>query len=125
MFKAFFIAIFFISISMSMITTFAAEAVEQSGADHQAATDTATKAEETTGEKVSVMDTPVNFSTPEDIEKTFQLIREQAGENELSKLKTALNYVMTYDLSMGHNKEKVYKRMNGRTPNQIISKMER
>lgn len=130
MFKAFFIAIFFISISMSLTTTFAAEAVEQSGADRPAptetaATDTTTKAEEATDEIVSVMDTPVNFSTPEDVEKSFQLISEQAGEDQLKGLKIALSYIMTYDLSVGHDKEKMYKKLNGRTPNQIISKMNR
>jgi|AP95_1055475.scaffolds.fasta_scaffold32676_3 hypothetical protein len=76
-------------------------------------------------EEISVMDLPVNFSTPEDIEKSFQIIGELAGEAGLAKLKSALQYLLFYDVSVGHNEEKMYKKLNGRTPNQIISKMNR
>lgn len=75
--------------------------------------------------EISIMDLPVNFSTPEDIEKTFQLIEKEAGEGRLGVLKSALKYILTYDMGLGHDEEKMYKKMNGRTPNQIISKTKR
>ena len=130
MFKSVFTTVFFLVLSMTLTTACAGEADEQPAPDspaptEAAVTDTAANTEETTQKEVSVMDTPVNFSTPEDVEKSFQLISEQAGEGQLKGLKIALSYIMTYDLSVGHDKEKMYEKLNGRTPNQIISKMNR
>ena len=73
----------------------------------------------------SIMDTPVNFSTPEDVEKSMDLVREQAGEAQARQLSNALGYILAYDLSLGRDKEKMYKKLNGRTPNEIIAKMKR
>lgn len=82
-------------------------------------------AEETGGEQVSVMDMPVNFSTPEDVEKSIEKVRQEAGEIEAIKLTNALGYILAYDLSFARDKEKMYKKLNGRTPNAIIAKMKR
>jgi hypothetical protein len=75
--------------------------------------------------EVSVMDQPVNFSTPEDVEKSMELVREQAGEPAARELKNAMGYILAYDLSLGNNKEKMYKKLNGKTPNEIIARMKR
>jgi hypothetical protein len=71
------------------------------------------------------MDQPVNFSTPEDIEKNFQLIKDQAGEGKLTILQSALNYILAYDIGLGHNEEKMYKKNEWKNSNQIISKIKR
>ena len=71
------------------------------------------------------MNQPVNFSTPEDVEKTMQNIREKEGGKAYNQLKNAMQYIMVYDLSVGNNKEKMYKKLDGRTPEQIIAKMKR
>jgi hypothetical protein len=125
MFKIFLFAILFIG--FTTILNFAtADEDQQLEAGESSATRTtlpeAAMTAEPEAEKVSIMDIPVNFSTPEDIEKTFQLIKEEAGEGRLSVLRSALSYILTYDLGLGHDEEKMYKKMNGRTPNQIISK---
>ncbi len=73
----------------------------------------------------SIMDMPVNFSTPEDVEKSIEAVRQQAGEESARELSNALGYILTYDLSLGRDKEKMYKKLNGRTPNAIIAKMKR
>jgi succinate dehydrogenase/fumarate reductase flavoprotein subunit len=73
----------------------------------------------------SLMNQPVNFSTPEDVEKTLQNIREKEGDKAHNQLKIAMQYIMVYDLSVGNNKEKMYKKLDGRTPEQIIAKMKR
>ena len=75
--------------------------------------------------QLSVMDMPVNFSTPEDVDKSIEKVRQEAGEAEALRLKNALGYILAYDLSLGRNKEKMYKKLNGRTPNAIIAKMKR
>jgi hypothetical protein len=36
-----------------------------------------------------------------------------------------MQYIMVYDLSVGNNEEKLHKKLNGRTPEQIIAKMKR
>jgi len=74
---------------------------------------------------MSIMDQPVNFSTPEDVDKSIEAVRQQAGDAAARDLKNALGYILTYDLSLGRNKDKMYQKLNGRTPNEIIAKMQR
>ncbi len=73
----------------------------------------------------SIMDMPVNFSTQEDVDKSIEAVRQQAGEAAARDLTNALGYILTYDLSLERDKEKMYKKLNGRTPNAIIAKMKR
>lgn len=77
------------------------------------------------GDQVSVMDLPVDFSSPEKVEESIEKVRQQAGEGAARELSNALGYILTYDLSVSRNKEKMYKKLNGRTPNAIIAKMKR
>lgn len=83
------------------------------------------KATAEAGGDVSIMDQPVNFSTPEDVEKSIEAVREQAGEAQARELNNALGYILAYDLSLKRNKELMYQKLNGRTPNEIIAKMKR
>lgn len=74
---------------------------------------------------MTVMDEPVDFSTPEEVEKSIEKVRQEAGEAQARDLSNALGYILAYDLSLGRDKEKMYKKLNGRTPNEIIAKMKR
>lgn len=73
----------------------------------------------------SLMNQPVNFSTPEDVEKTLQNIREKEGDKAYKKVENAMQYIMYYDLSLRNNKEKLYKKLDGKTPEQIIAEVKR
>jgi len=73
----------------------------------------------------SIMDQPVDFSTPEDVEKSLQKVREQAGDQAYKNLQSAMKYILYYDLSLANNKEKMYQKLNGSTPNEILAKMKR
>jgi hypothetical protein len=73
----------------------------------------------------SLMNQPVNFSTPEDVEKTLQNIREKEGDKAYKQVKNAMQYIMYYDLSLRNNKEKLYKKLDGKTPEQIIAEVKR
>jgi hypothetical protein len=73
----------------------------------------------------SLMNQPVNFSTPEDVEKTLQNIREKEGDKAYKQIKNAMQYIMYYDLSLRNNKEKLYKKLDGKTPEQIIAEVKR
>ena len=70
-----------------------------------------------------IMDEPVDFSTPEEVQKTLKKIQETAGATAAGRLNAAMDYIRTYDLAVGHNEQRMYKRLNGKTPNQIISMM--
>jgi hypothetical protein len=73
----------------------------------------------------SLMNQPVNFSTPENVEKTLQHIREKEGDRAYKTVKIAMQYIMYYDLSLRNDKEKLYKKLDGSTPEQIIAMMKR
>ncbi|MGA9572510.1 MAG: hypothetical protein WBS20_01040 [Lysobacterales bacterium] len=73
----------------------------------------------------SIMNTPVNFSTPEDVEKSIDMVRQEAGEAQARQLNNAMGYILAYDIGLGRDKQKMYKKLNGRTPNEIIAKMKR
>lgn len=83
------------------------------------------EAAEADGEQVSVMDLPVDFSSPEKVEESIEKVRQEAGDDAARDLSNALGYILAYDLSVSSNKEKMYKKLDGRTPNAIISKMKR
>ena len=72
-----------------------------------------------------VMNQPVDFSSPERIENSLENIQQQAGEDLAGRVTGAIGYLLVYDLSVSHNKEKLYKKLNGRTPNEIIAMADR
>ena len=71
----------------------------------------------------SIMDQPVDFSTAEKVELSLQKIREQEGDKGYKKLDNALKYLKYYDLSVSNDMEKLYKKLDGKTPNEIIGMM--
>ena len=131
MFKKLFTVIFISTLTLVLVP---ACAEQDKDADVVAGTVQATDTQVSTavaegtksgGEQVSVMDLPVNFTTPEDVEKSIEKVRQEAGDAEARDLTNAMGYILAYDLSVGHDKEKMYKKLNGRTPNAIIAKMKR
>jgi hypothetical protein len=73
----------------------------------------------------SIMDQPVDFSTVENVEISLQKIREQGGDQAYKTLNSAMKYVKYYDLSISNDMEKLYKKLDGKTPNEIIAMMKR
>lgn len=83
---------------------------------------TAVESSVDTGHQVaSIMNLPVDFSSPEAVEKTMQDIRETEGDKAYNRLKNTMQYMLVYDLSVGHNEEKLHKKLDGMTPDEIIS----
>lgn len=68
-----------------------------------------------------IMDQAVNFSTPEDIEKSLKSIEDEAGSAMAGQVKNAIDYMLVYDLSVNRNKAKLYKKLDGKTPNEILA----
>ena len=73
----------------------------------------------------SIMDQPVDFSTPENVEISLQKVKDQEGEKTYKTLNSAIQYVLFYDLSIGGDKEKLYKALDGSTPREIIAKVKK
>jgi hypothetical protein len=76
-------------------------------------------------DSTSIMDQPMDFSTAENAEISLQKIREQEGDEAYKTLNSAMKYVKYYDLSISNNMEKLYKKLDGKTPNEIIAMMKR
>jgi len=110
-----------IAMSALVMTLFAAAVP----ADEKPATATAGNGGEPAVGQVSVMDRPVDFSTPENVQKSLQAVREGAGNAAARDLNNALQYILTYDLSIGRDQAKLYKKLDGRTPRAIIAKIKR
>ena len=111
--------------TLFLVTACAEESADVSNQTPSKSESSSEKVSESGDQGNSLMNQPVNFSTPEDVEKTLQNIREKEGDKAYSQLKNAMQYIMVYDLSVGNNKEKMYKKLDGRTPEQIIAKMKR
>jgi hypothetical protein len=116
MFKNLFITVCASSMTLFLVTACAEDASQES------VTESAIK---TSQQDATVMTQPVDFSSPEAVETALQNIREKEGDKAYNTLKNAMQYIMVYDLSVGNNKEKLYKKLDGRTPEQIIAKMKR
>ncbi|MGD9020582.1 MAG: hypothetical protein PVF46_02205 [Lysobacterales bacterium] len=67
----------------------------------------------------SIMDQPVDFSSPEKVEESLQKIREAEGDTAYMQVKNAMDFVLFYDISLTRNKAKLYEKLDGKTPNQI------
>lgn len=124
------------ALSIVTLTVFLIPACAEQDNGAEASPDTATtdvvesapaaeKAELADGESVSVLDQPVDFSTAENVEKSIEKVRQEMGDSKARQLSIAMKYILTYDLSVGHDKEKMYKKLNGSTPNEIIAMMKR
>jgi len=68
-----------------------------------------------------IMGQAVNFSTPEDIEKSLQSIEDETGAAVANQIRNAIDYLLVYDLSVNRDKAKLYKKLDGKTPNEILA----
>lgn len=133
MFKKLFTTISIITMTMILVPASAEQDADtdtvKSTTQTEETSSAITEAEETTAqageEQGSVMNLPVDFSSPEMVEESMEKVRQQAGDDAARDLSNALGYILAYDISLRGNKEKMYEKLNGRTPNAIIAKMKR
>ena len=67
-----------------------------------------------------VMERAMNFSSPADTKKSFKAVKAEAGGAAVSELMQALIYLQKTDPSINHNKKALYKKLHGKSPNEII-----
>ena len=92
-------------------------------ADSGQTTDASAPSQETQGGQGSVMDQPVNFSSQEEVNKSIEKVRQQAGDAEANELNKALGIILTRDMSLRQDKDRLFRKLNGKTPNEIIAMM--
>lgn len=117
--KKLFISITAFTLAFCGVNSFAEESKE---AVDEAIAKTGAVTEQPTDAENSIMSEPVDFSTPESVKASLQNVRENAGEKAYGKLNNAMKYILYYDLSLKNNKEALYKKLDGKTPEQIIAK---
>lgn len=69
----------------------------------------------------AIMGQPVDFSSPESISDSIEAIQQEAGDEAASRVESAIEYLLVYDLSVARNKQNLYAKLNGKTPNQILA----
>ena len=79
--------------------------------------------QKTQGGQGSVMDQPVNFSSQKEVNKSIEKVRQQAGDAEAKELNKALGVILTQDMSLRQDKDRLFRKLNGKTPNEIIAMM--
>ena len=109
------------SILVGSMSLFLMTACAEDSKEEQASV--ADKAGSTSEQVKSIMDQPVDFSTPENVEKSLQKIKEQEGEKAYKSINGAMQYILFYDLRISSDKEKLHKALDGSTPNEIIARM--
>lgn len=76
-------------------------------------------------QSAAIMSKPVDFSSPESFASSIQAIQEEAGDEASTRIQSAIDYMLVYDLSVGRNKQKLYEKLDGKTPNEILAMMRR
>lgn len=126
-----------ISVSVAVMTLFLLTACAEESTDTETAspdtsatqtiaTETVAETEAEAGDtQDSIMDQPVDFSSPESVEKTMETIRQQAGEKEAGSINNTIDYLLVYDLSVNNDKDKLHKKLDGKTPNEILAMVQR
>jgi hypothetical protein len=74
---------------------------------------------------VSIMDQPLDGSSVEAFTAGMEKVEEEATETEYRSLRSALSYLLFYDIAAKRNKATLYSRLDGLSPNGIIDKVDR
>jgi hypothetical protein len=125
--------------AMTLTLVLAPTAALASDADPETSTEPALQAE-TAGEAgqenvevesgdtsggVSIMEVPLDGSSVESFTAGLARVEDLAAPYDYDQLEKALQWLMVYDIAAKNNKELLYQRLDGNTPNQIIEKIKR
>jgi hypothetical protein len=71
----------------------------------------------------SVMDQPLDGSSVETFTEGLERIDQEGGEQEYRSVMSALDFLLFYDIGARRDKATLYKRLDGRTPTQILEQV--
>ncbi len=72
---------------------------------------------------LSVMDQPLDGSSIEAFRAGLEKLDQEASEKDYRSVRSALDYLLFYDLGARRDKATLYSRLHGQSPNQIIEKV--
>jgi len=70
-----------------------------------------------------VMDTPLDGTSIETFTAGLEHLDEEATEEEYRSVMSALDFLLFYDIGARRSKERLYARLNGKSPNEILEKV--
>jgi len=80
-------------------------------------------AEDAQEEVKTIMDLPLDGSSKQAFEAGLTAVDEQATETQYRSLMSSLDYLLFYDLAVRRDRAKLYEKLSGQTPNQIIQEV--
>lgn len=66
------------------------------------------------------MSIPFDGDSIESFEESLELIRAETTADEYTTVENALDYLLVYDLGARRNRELLYERLDGKTPNDVL-----
>ena len=97
----------------------AVENVEQSIGEQEAVAETLRHKDR----EANVMDEPLDGTSLEAFGSGLEIVDQNASEKEYRNLMSALDFLLFYDLGAKRDKTKLYARLNGKSPNDILSQV--
>lgn len=73
---------------------------------------------------ITVMDTPLDGSSIETFSAGLKRLDEEASETDYRRVMSALDFLLFYDIAARRDKARLYSRLDGKTPNEIIQRVE-
>lgn len=72
-----------------------------------------------------IMNEPMDGSSVEAFAENLEKLKATLSEEDFGRVQSALDWMLFYDFSVGGDKEKLYTKLNGVTPSEIISRARR
>ena len=116
------------TIAVAQESSSADETTPVSGAEETIETPSEEAAE--TGQDLSedrataIMNEPLDGTTVESFSAGLEKLDEEATEEDYRKVMSALSFLLFYDIAANRDKAKLYSRLNGKTPNEILERVE-
>lgn len=85
----------------------------------------ATGAQEQESPVSPIMNEPLHNNEPGSFEAGLAKVRESATKLEVAQLDNALSVLLLYDIAARGKKDKLYERLDGKTPQEIIAMAKR
>ncbi|MBT8062204.1 MAG: hypothetical protein HKO64_12065 [Xanthomonadales bacterium] len=78
----------------------------------------------TEDEPVALLDQPLDGSSVETFQAGLDRVEKEAGEEEYRQLMSSISFLLFYDLGAKRDKATLYSRLDGKSPNEIIAKVQ-
>lgn len=72
-----------------------------------------------------ILDQPMDGSSVEAFEADMEAVRSQSGQKAYERLSSAIDYLLAYDLGAQRDRAKLYQRLDGKTPKEIVAQAKR